>query len=181
MSLINWLTFTEPYSHQLQNIKATDFNHSVSSIPILSSGQRRSDSSHRALGEQRTLVRDESQLPLIPGASQSLGRTCEEGRWYTAWNVEGGNSGSLSLPLSLLLGDVGSVVSALSRVMSFKSYSGGEKEKWAIHFKNMGQVRERRAEVNKNSRSMDGQRQIGILSKHTNSLIDLFIDRPKDK
>lgn len=45
----------------------------------------------------------------------------------------------------------------------------------------MGQVRERRAEVNKNSRSMDGQRQIGILSKHTNSLIDLFIDRPKDK
>ena len=43
--------------------------------------------------------------------------------------MEGGNSGSLSLPLSLLLGDVGSVVSALSRVMSFKSYSGGEKEK----------------------------------------------------
>ena len=45
----------------------------------------------------------------------------------------------------------------------------------------MGQVRERRAEVNKNSRWMDGQRQIGILSKHMNSLIDLFIDRPKDK
>ena len=95
--------------------------------------------------------------------------------------MEGGNSVSLSLPLPLLLGDVGPVVSALSRVMSFKSYSGAEKETRAIHFKNMGQVRERRAEVNKNSRWMDGQRQIGILSKHTNSLIDLFIDRPKDK
>lgn len=45
----------------------------------------------------------------------------------------------------------------------------------------MGQVRERRAEVDRNSRWMDGQRQIDTLSKHMNSLIDLFIDRPKDK